>query len=114
MKPADVKKQAGRARRDVVDALCRMARQIETYHRRQLEQGFRLKFPDGSVLEEVVRPIESVGLYVPGGAGAYPSSVLMSAIPARVAGVPRIQVATPPRTLEASPVVAAALVLVGL
>src|SRR5439155_745399 len=49
-----------------------------------------------------------------GGAGAYPSSVLMSAIPARVAGVPRLQAATPPRTLESSPGVAAALVLVGL
>ena len=52
----------------------------------------------------------SAGLYVPGGAGAYPSSVLMNAIPARVAGVPRSLVATPPRALEASPAVAAAIV----
>jgi histidinol dehydrogenase len=55
-----------------------------------------------------------VGLYVPGGAGAYPSSVLMSAIPARVAGVPKIVVVTPPRSLEQNPAVAAALVQVGL
>src|SRR5678815_3476544 len=68
----------------------------------------------GSVLEEVVRPIESVGLYVPGGAGAYPSSVLMSAIPARVASVPKIVVVTPPRSLEQNPAVAAAIVEVGL
>ena len=61
-----------------------------------------------------MRPLDSAGLYVPGGAGAYPSSVLMNAIPARVAGVPRLVVATPPRTLEASPAVAAALCLVGL
>ena len=60
-----------------------------------------------------MRPLASVGLYVPGGAGAYPSSVLMNAIPARVAGVPRIVVVTPPRTLEANPAVAAALVVVG-
>ena len=51
--------------------------------------AFARRLADGSVLEEVVRPLDSVGLYVPGGAGAYPSSVLMNAIPARVAGVPR-------------------------
>jgi histidinol dehydrogenase len=73
-----------------------------------------MRLPDGSLLEEVVAPLSSVGLYVPGGAGAYPSSVLMNAIPARVAGVPRIAVVTPPRTLESSPAVAAALVLAGL
>jgi histidinol dehydrogenase len=61
-----------------------------------------------------VRPLDSAGLYVPGGAGAYPSSVLMNAIPARVAGVPRVAVVTPPRALEANPAVAAALVIVGL
>ena len=59
-------------------------------------------------------PIASAGLYVPGGAGAYPSSVLMNAIPARVAGVGRLVVVTPPRALEANPAVAAALCLVGL
>ena len=62
----------------------------------------------------MVRPLESAGLYVPGGAGAYPSSVLMNAIPARVAGVPRLVVVTPPRASESSPAVAAALVIVGL
>lgn len=114
LKPADVRRLAQKARPDVVQGLARMAKQIEAYHRQQLDRGFQLKFPDGSVLEEVVRPIESAGLYVPGGAGAYPSSVLMSAIPARVAGVPRIVVVTPPRSLEQNPAVAAALVLVGL
>jgi histidinol dehydrogenase len=114
MRPADVRASAKKARPDVVQALQRMARQIEAYHKQQLDSGFRLKFADGSVLEEVVRPLESVGLYVPGGSGAYPSSVLMSAIPARVAGVSRIVVVTPPRSLEENPAVAAALVLVGL
>ena len=105
---------ARRAEPAVVAALRSMAGRIEAYHRRQRDRGFRLRLRDGSRLEEQVRPLDSVGLYVPGGAGAYPSSVLMSAIPARVAGVERIQVVTPPRTLEASPAVAAALVLVGL
>ena len=105
---------ARRADAEVVAALRRMARRIEAYHRVQKGRGFVRRLPDGSVLEEVVRPLDSAGLYVPGGAGAYPSSVLMIAIPARVAGVPRLAVMTPPRTLEASPVVAAALCLVGL
>jgi histidinol dehydrogenase len=66
------------------------------------------------VLEELARPLASAGLYVPGGAGAYPSSVLMNAIPARVAGVPRVVVATPPRTLEENPAVAAAILVAGV
>jgi len=104
---------ARRAEPAVVASLRAMAGRIEAYHSRQRDRGFRLRLRGGR-LEELVRPLDSAGLYVPGGAGAYPSSVLMSAIPARVAGVPRIQVATPPRTLEESPAVAAALVLVGL
>src|SRR6185295_632873 len=113
--PADrIRDLARSADPAVVASLREMSVRIEAYHRRQRDRGFRIRLPDGSRLEEQVRPLDSVGLYVPGGAGAYPSSVLMSAIPARVAGVPRIQVATPPRTLEASPAVAAALVLGGL
>jgi histidinol dehydrogenase len=112
--PREIRRLALRADRPVVAALAQMAGRIEAYHRRQLDIGFRMRLRDGSVLEEVVRPLAAVGLYVPGGAGAYPSSVLMSAIPARVAGVPRIVVATPPRALEASPAVAAAIRLVGL
>ena len=110
----EIRALARRAEPAVVASLRDMSVRIEAYHRRQRDRGFRLRLRDGSRLEEQVRALDSVGLYVPGGAGAYPSSVLMSAIPARVAGVPRIQVATPPRTLEASPAVAAALVLVGL
>jgi histidinol dehydrogenase len=107
--PREIRARADRAARPVVAALRQMARRIEEYHRQQLDDGFRLERADGSVLEEVVRPLASVGLYVPGGAGAYPSSVLMSAIPARVAGVGRIAVVTPPRTLDENPAVAAAL-----
>ncbi len=110
----EVRRLARHADVAVVAALRDMARQIEAYHRRQLDRGFRMRLVDGSVLEEIVRPLASVGLYVPGGAGAYPSSVLMTAIPARVAGVERIVVVTPPRTLESNPAVAAAIVIVGL
>lgn len=110
----EVRALARRAQPGVVSALRRMARSIEAYHRRQLDGGFRMSLADGSLLAEVVRPLDSVGLYVPGGAGAYPSSVLMNAIPARVAGVQRVVVVTPPRALAANPAVAAALRLVGL
>ena len=109
-----VRAQAQRADAPVVHALRDMARRVESFHRRQLDRGFRMRLGKDGVLEEVVRPLDSVGLYVPGGAGAYPSSVLMNAIPARVAGVPRIVVVTPPRTLESNPAVAAALAIVGL
>jgi histidinol dehydrogenase len=114
MKPAEVRTRAKQADPELVRSLRRMARQIETYHRRQRERGFTVALPDGSRLEEVVSALDSAGLYVPGGAGAYPSSVLMNAIPAQVAGVARLVVATPPRALDENPAVAAALCVVGL
>jgi histidinol dehydrogenase len=112
--PREVRALARQADPRVVGALRAMARQVEAFHRRQLDTGFRLGLPDGSVLAELVRPIASAGLYVPGGAGAYPSSVLMNVIPARVAGVARIVVVTPPRTFERNPAVAAAIVVAGV
>lgn len=114
VRPAEIRALAERADPAVVMALSRMARKIETYHRRQLERGFRLRDADGSVLEERVRPLAAVGLYVPGGRGAYPSSVLMGAVPARVAGVERLVIVTPPRTLEENPAVAAAIAVAGV
>jgi histidinol dehydrogenase len=114
VRASDVRALARRADPALVSALREMAARITAFHRRQADRGFRLRLPDGSLLEERVAPLDSAGLYVPGGAGAYPSSVLMNAIPARVAGVPRLAVVTPPRTLEKSPALAAALVEAGL
>jgi len=80
---------------EVRTALQQMAERIEAYHRRQpLTSWFTHDL--GGVLGQVVRPIRRVGLYVPGGATPLPSSVLMSALPARVAGVPEIVVVSPP------------------
>src|SRR5687768_6034146 len=71
------------------------AARIETFHRRQpLSSWFTNEL--GGTLGQIIRPIERVGLYVPGGTAPLPSSVLMSAIPARVAGVKEIVVVTPP------------------
>ena len=114
VKPAEIRALAERADPAVVGALGRMARRIEAFHRRQLTAGFELRAPDGSVLEERVLPLASAGLYVPGGRGAYPSSVLMGAIPARVAGVGRLVIVTPPLTLETNPAVAAAIAVAGV
>jgi histidinol dehydrogenase len=114
VQPSEIRRLAERSDPAVVQALARMARRIEAFHRRQLAPGFRLRTDEGSLLEEVVRPLAAVGLYVPGGRGAYPSSVLMGAIPARVAGVERLVIVTPPRTLEDNPALAAAIAVAGV
>jgi histidinol dehydrogenase len=110
----EVRTLAARAPQDVRRALREMAARVRAFHQRQLRRGFTLRLPGGARAEEVVAPVDSAALYVPGGAGAYPSSVLMSAIPAQLAGVPRLQVMTPPRTLRENAAVAAALVESGL
>jgi histidinol dehydrogenase len=69
---------------------------IERFHRRQQEDSRLEFFPDGSVLGWKVTPIDRVGIYIPGGRAVYPSTLLMNAIPAQIAGVPRIVVVSPP------------------
>ena len=96
-------------------ALLRRARdRIRDYHRRQEEASFSLEVGGGAVLEWRVLPLASVGVYVPGGAAVYPSTVLMNTVPAAVAGVPRIALATPPGALERSPALAAAVEIAGV
>ncbi len=113
VRPDALRAAAERAPAPLVRSLRAAARRIEAFHRRQQANGFRMRLADGSVIGEDVHAIPSAGLYVPGGAGAYPSSVLMNAIPARVAGVPRLAVTTPPRALQENPALAAALVIAG-
>src|SRR5699024_5535524 len=69
------------------DALTQAAKRIRAYHERQKSTGWTYEEEDGTVLGVKVTPMDRVGLYVPGGKAAYPSSVLMNAIPAKVAGV---------------------------
>ena len=81
-------------------------RRIEAYHRRQLasaSSGFSFNDSLGVSFVEKSVPLDSVGVYVPGGRAFYPSSLLMGVVPARVAGVPRVVVATPPRAWASSP-----------
>ena len=68
-------------------ALEQAAQRITTYHQRQLQASWSYTEPDGTMLGQQITPLDRVGLYVPGGKAAYPSSVLMNALPAKVAGV---------------------------
>lgn len=69
---------------------------IEKYHNKQLKTSYSLYVEEDIILGQIVRPIEKVGIYVPGGRAAYPSTVLMNAIPAKIAGVNEIIMITPP------------------
>ncbi len=95
--PEQTLKAAWRAQpADLRAALRLAARRIELFHRRQVLRGFRVRDPALGWMEQRVAPVERVGIYAPGGKAAYPSTVLMNAIPARVAGVDEIILATPP------------------
>lgn len=74
----------------------RAMKNIREYHEKQKQYSWFDSRPDGTLLGQKVTPLSSVGVYVPGGKAAYPSSVLMNIIPAEVAGVPRIVMVTPP------------------
>ncbi len=80
----------------LVDALLNCVEKITDFHRRQKQNGYMITNEDGSILGQRVRGLDRVGLYVPGGTAAYPSSVLMNAIPAKIAGVKEIIMVTPP------------------
>ncbi|PIC86621.1 histidinol dehydrogenase [Sporosarcina sp. P20a] len=82
---------------DFYRALCAAKERITTYHEAQKEQSWFLNPNEGIMLGQKVTPIDSVGLYVPGGKAAYPSTVLMNALPAKIAGVGRISMVTPPQ-----------------
>lgn len=84
------------AEQDFVDALLNAMENIAEFHNRQRQQGFVDAKDNGVMLGQRVRGLERVGLYVPGGTAAYPSSVLMNAIPAKIAGVKEIIMVTPP------------------
>ncbi|MDB4948438.1 MAG: hisD [Gemmatimonadetes bacterium] len=90
------------------------AANIRDFHERQREHGFMDLHPDGTLLGQRVAPLRRVGIYVPGGRAAYPSSVLMNAIPASVAGVDEIVMVTPTPAGDVSPVVLAAAHVAGV
>lgn len=80
----------------LVEVLYRAADRVAAFHQHQVRNSFLLNDEDGIVMGQKVLPLERVGLYVPGGTAAYPSSVLMNCIPAKLAGVKEICMVTPP------------------
>jgi histidinol dehydrogenase len=96
-------------------ALDYAAERIERYHAAAMPKSWRLTDEHGSSLGQEVRPLDRVGIYIPGGRAAYPSTVLMTAVPARVAGVKEIVLVTPPDADgRVNPVVAAAARVAGV
>jgi histidinol dehydrogenase len=99
---------------ELLASLRRAASNIRDFHERQREHGFLDLHPDGTVLGQRVAPLRRVGIYVPGGRAAYPSSVLMNAIPATCAGMDEIAMVSPAPGGEMLPVVLAAAHVAGV
>src|SRR5215510_11024817 len=97
-----------------LDALREAIQRIRRFHEFEREHSWESEGPTGVRFGQRIAPIDCAGLYVPGGTASYPSSVVMNVIPAQIAGVRRIVVVTPPRTLQENPAVAAALVEIGV
>ncbi len=94
----------------IINIIQEAAENIRSYHQKQVKQSWLSTKPDGTMLGQQVTALDAVGVYVPGGKAAYPSSVLMNVIPAQVAGVERIAMVSPPAadgTLPAGVLVAA-------
>ena len=112
LSPSYIRGRAQRAPEAFKRSCAEAAKRIRSFHEKQRPTVFSMRTPEG-VLSQVVRPIRRAGVYVPGGYTLYPSSVLMNVIPARIAGVAEIAVATPPRG-ELDPCIAFALSLLNV
>ncbi|KXV49795.1 MULTISPECIES: histidinol dehydrogenase [Gluconobacter] len=110
----EIASEAARVPADLMDALRTAGRRIETFHAAQMPQDLDFTDEDGIRLGMRWTPLDAVGLYVPGGKAAYPSSVLMNALPARVAGVKRLAMCVPAPDGVLNPVVLAAAQLCGV
>jgi histidinol dehydrogenase len=114
VKPEDIEQAAAACDAQALAALTLARDRIEAYHRRQLPQDDRFTDALGVELGHRWTPVPAVGLYVPGGTAAYPSSVLMNAVPAKVAGVPRVVMVVPAPDGKLNPLVLAAAGLAGV
>ncbi|HJT66698.1 MAG TPA: histidinol dehydrogenase [Pyrinomonadaceae bacterium] len=106
---ATLRDSAAQVDGEVLAALRLAIRNVRVFHERQVEESWEFSPVEGVRLGQRITPLECVGLYVPGGTAAYPSSIVMNVVPAQVAQVERIVVTTPPRTLAENPAIAAAL-----
>ena len=112
---AEIADAKSRIDAELLGAMERAAANIRRFHQQQVQESYVDFREDGSMMGQRVRPLKRVGLYVPGGTAAYPSSVLMNAIPAKIAGVPELVMVTPPNA-ESKPrdVILAAAAVAGV
>jgi len=119
----EMKQAYDNAEESLKKALLHAKENITAYHEKQVKQGYEMKKDNGIILGQMVRGLARVGIYVPGGTAAYPSTVLMNAIPAKIAGVEEIVMVTPPiierngstmPTCKANPDILAAAYLAGV
>lgn len=110
----EIAQSAARAPADLVAAIGTAIENVRAFHAPQRRDDYSVSLPGGGSAGLMWRPVASAGLYVPGGRAAYPSSVIMNAVPAQVAGVPRLAVFTVPGTIEHNPAVASALQQLGI
>ncbi|MHB1093124.1 histidinol dehydrogenase [Thiobacillus sp.] len=114
LKPAQLQAALEALPTDTRQALEAAADRVRRYHEKQIQRSWTYTEDDGTVLGQKVTPIDRVGLYVPGGKAAYPSSVLMNAIPAKVAGVAELIMVVPTPNGEQNQLVLAAAAIAGV
>ena len=100
---AEIEKAYQNADKEFVKILEEASANIRAFHEKQVRDGFQITKADGVIIGQKITPIEKVGLYVPGGTASYPSTVLMDAIPAKIAGCKEIVMVTPTKTGEVNP-----------
>ena len=93
---AEIDEAYQNADKEFINVLEEAAKNIRAFHEQQKREGFTLKQENGVVIGQKITPVDKAGLYVPGGTAAYPSTVLMDAIPAKIAGCKEIVMVTPP------------------
>ena len=111
----EIEKAKSQVEPEFMEILEKAAKNIREFHSKQKRDGFELKRQDGVILGQKIIPIERAGLYVPGGTAAYPSTVLMDAIPAKIAGCKEVVMITPPaKDGSVNPVILAAASVAGV
>ena len=103
-----------KADKEFVAVLEEAAANIREFHQKQARDGFKIERKNGVIVGQKITPVEKVGLYVPGGTAAYPSTVLMDAIPAKIAGCKEIVMVTPTKTGEVNPDILTAAKVAGV
>lgn len=113
--PEEIQAAISQVEPEFLDILREAAENIRSFHSRQVRNSFVIADKPGIVLGQKITPIEKVGVYVPGGTAAYPSTVLMDTIPAKIAGCPQVVMVTPPgRDGKVNPAILAAASIAGV